>query len=199
MEWVLVSILSYLFGSVPFSYIIPKWWKGVDVRKMGSGNVGATNVIRNVGTGVGALCLFLDAMKGFLPVFITRSLFGEPKLVALAAITAVLGHDFPVFLKFKGGKGVSSSFGVVIALSWLLGLIFAAVWTVLVFVTKYASVGSLTALYLSAVLGFLILGYDAGMLVLILAVLSTLRHSENIQRLARGEEKKVELFKRWRK
>lgn len=199
MEWILVPVLSYLFGSVPFSYIVPKWWKGIDVRKMGSGNVGATNVIRNVGTGVGALCLFLDAMKGFLPVIITRSLFGEPKLVALAAMAAVFGHDFPVFLKFKGGKGVSTSFGIVIALSWLLGLLFAVVWTLLVIVTKYASVGSLTALYLSAALGFLIFGYDTGMLILILAVLSTLRHSENIQRLIRGEEKKVELFKRWKR
>jgi glycerol-3-phosphate acyltransferase PlsY len=196
VEWWVLPLLGYLIGSIPFSYLIPKWLKGVDVRKVGSGNVGATNAIRTTGPVVGGLCLLLDALKGFFPAFLAGYISGNPKLVSLTAILTVLGHDFPVFMKFKGGKGVASTLGVIFYLSWPTGVVFSLVWFFVVMITGYASLGSLIGLYTSALLGYLLKGYDAGMLILILAVLSTLRHSENIQRLLSGTERKVTLFKR---
>ncbi|PLV55687.1 glycerol-3-phosphate 1-O-acyltransferase PlsY [Thermotoga sp. SG1] len=196
MEWWVFPLLGYLVGSIPFSYLIPKWIKGVDVRKVGSGNIGATNAIRTTGPAVGGLCLLLDALKGFFPAFLAGSTSSDPKLVSLTAILTVLGHDFPVFMKFKGGKGVASTLGVIFYLSWPTGIVFALVWFFVVMITGYASLGSLIGLYTSALLGYILKGYDAGMLILILAVLSTLRHSENIRRLLSGTERKVTLFKR---
>lgn len=196
MYWWFFPVLGYFMGSIPFSYLIPKWLKGIDVRKVGSGNVGATNAIRTTGPLVGGICLLLDALKGFFPVFIAATFSGDPKIVSLTAIATVLGHDFSIFMKFKGGKGVASTLGIIFCLSWPTGLVFTLIWLVIVILTKYASLGSLVALYVSALLGYLLKGYDTGMLILILAVLSTLRHSENIQRLLNGTERKVNLFKR---
>ncbi|MCD6551722.1 glycerol-3-phosphate 1-O-acyltransferase PlsY [Thermotoga sp.] len=196
MEWWVFPLTGYLIGSIPFSYLVPKWLKGVDVRKAGSGNVGATNAIRTTGHVVGGICLLLDALKGFFPVLLAGSISEDPKLVSLTAILTVLGHDFSVFMKFKGGKGVASTLGIIFYLSWPIGIVFSLVWLFVVMITGYASLGSLIGLYISALLGYLFKGYDAGMLILILAVLSTLRHSGNIQRLLHGTERKVTLFKR---
>ncbi|PLV60177.1 glycerol-3-phosphate 1-O-acyltransferase PlsY [Thermotoga sp. KOL6] len=196
MEWWLFPLIGYLVGSIPFSYLIPKWLKGIDIRKIGSGNVGATNAIRTTGPAIGGLCLLLDALKGFFPVFLTGIVSEDPKIISLTAIFTVLGHDFPVFMRFKGGKGVASTLGIIFYLAWPVGLVFTSVWILIVSFTRYASLGSLVGLYISALLGFFFRGYDTGMLILILAVLSTLRHSENIRRLLNGTERKVSLFKR---
>ncbi len=187
-------IISYLCGSIPFSFLIP-WRKGIDIRKTGSGNVGGTNVLRTLGPKWGLLSITLDFLKAFIPILIIRLIFGVDSWVPyLSLIALVLGHDYPIFLKFKGGKGVASTLGGYFALSPILGVIFLLVWIFVVLSTKYVSVSSLLGLLITAILSFF-WNLKMGITYTLLFFLSLYRHRSNIKRILSNSENKTDIIK----
>ena len=143
MEIILVVSFSYLSGSIPFGLILTKFFGGQDIRKIGSGNIGATNVLRTGNKFLAALTLVLDILKGYMPVIISLQYF--PELIQLSCLLAFLGHIFPVWLKFNGGKGVATYLGILLALSIQLGFLFIFTWMVVSLIFKYSSVSSMFA------------------------------------------------------
>ena len=163
-----------------------------DIRLIGSGNIGATNVLRTGNKKLVALTLLLDAGKGLVVVELAQ-FFGGPELTWFAAIGVVVGHIFPVWLRFRGCKGVATIIGTILGLSWLSGLAVMVIWLVVAIAFRYSSVASLVALTLAPVLGWFIADPQVGQLAAIFAVLVWLRHIGNIRRLVRGEESKIAL------
>ena len=141
MDIILVVFFSYLSGSIPFGLILTKFFDGQDVRKIGSGNIGATNVLRTGNKYLAATTLILDILKGYVPVVITQNFF--PEQVQLSALMAFLGHIFPLWLKFKGGKGVATYLGILFALSYELSVLFIFTWVVVSLIFKYSSLSSI--------------------------------------------------------
>ena len=143
MDILIVVLFSYLSGSIPFGLILTKIFGGQDIRNIGSGNIGATNVLRTGNKFLAALTLLLDILKGYIPVIISQQHF--PELIQLSCLLAFFGHIFPVWLKFKGGKGVATYLGILLALSIQLGLLFMFTWLVISLIFKYSSVSSMFA------------------------------------------------------
>ncbi len=190
------AVAAYLIGSIPTGYLIVKAKTGKDIREIGSGSTGATNVKRVLGKKWFFIVMLLDALKGAIPVFIASltsadyNVFGI--FAVITAIFVIIGHSKPLFLKFKGGKSVASGVGTIIALNWQVGLILALVWGVITYFTKYVSVGSIVALILSPFLMLLFKAPGAYILYCtIAAIYVTYLHRENIKRLVKGEENKV--------
>lgn len=178
------ALLAYLIGAIPFSYLIARA-RGIDVRQVGSGNVGATNVARAAGRGWGAFALLLDVAKGVAGVALGLAL-GTP--LSLGGM-AVIGHNWSVFLNFQGGKGVATTLGLLGALAWPVALVTVGVWGGLVAATRYVSVGSVGCLLLAPI-WLIVFGYPAEVVGLmgVLGVLSVYQHRANIRRLLSGEE-----------
>jgi acyl phosphate:glycerol-3-phosphate acyltransferase len=203
--WDIPLILgAYLVGSVPFAYLIAKAVRGIDIREVGSGNVGATNVGRALGRKWGILVFALDVLKGFLPTLAALLAhgcrIGEPALplgVALTGFAAVAGHNWPVFLKFKGGKGMATSCGVFLAVFPLGLLIALGVWAATVALTRYVSVGSMVAAAVLLISALFLRNDPFGegkfltVLAAVAAVLSIVRHRSNIGRLIHGTENRI--------
>ncbi len=187
------AALSYIIGSIPTGYLIVKAKTGKDIREIGSGSTGATNVKRVLGKKWFFIVMLLDAIKGALPVIAAKLLYPDIPLAAvIAAIFVIIGHSKPIFLKFKGGKSVASGVGTILALNWQIGLILAVVWSIITYITKYVSVGSIIALILSPFLMFLFKAPFAYVVYCVVAaVYVTYLHRENIKRLIKGEENKV--------
>ena len=141
MNIFLISLISYFIGSIPFGLLLTKIFTGKDVREIGSGNIGATNVLRTGNKLLAAITLLLDTLKGYMPVIISLKYF--PELTPLSCIITFLGHVFPVWLKFKGGKGVATYLGILFALDYGLSLLFIFTWTVVFLIFKYSSVASI--------------------------------------------------------
>jgi acyl phosphate:glycerol-3-phosphate acyltransferase len=185
------ALLGYLLGSIPFGYILVRIFRGQDVRQIGSGNIGATNVARSSPM-LGVLTLILDACKGLTAVFLTSRLFpGQPTLLLIAALFAVIGHLFPVWLRFKGGKGVATGLGAFILLTPKALLLMVGIFVAIVIATRYVSLGSIVAVALFPLLAFLLDGYRATNALCIMTVCSALiivKHSKNIRRLCDGTE-----------
>ncbi|OKY75685.1 MAG: acyl-phosphate glycerol 3-phosphate acyltransferase [Desulfobulbaceae bacterium DB1] len=182
-------ILSYLVGSIPFGLLLGKL-AGVDVRRDGSGNIGATNVSRLVGKKVGALTLLLDAAKGFVPMLVADGLGADGNVVMLCGGASFLGHLFPLYLKFKGGKGVATALGIFLYLSPVALLICIAAFVAAVGLSGYVSVGSLVAAGVMPVVVFLQKGTGGCFfLAIFVSLLVWLKHRDNIARLVRHEEK----------
>ena len=191
-EPVAAILLAYLLGSVPFGLLLTKAAGLGDVRSIGSGNIGATNVLRTGRKGLAAATLLLDALKGAGAVLIVHALWPDmPQLMPLAAIFAFLGHLFPVWLGFKGGKGVATLIGVVAVLLWQAALIVAAVWILALLVTRYSSVGGMAAGVAAPIAAFFLQRVDLAVLFLGFALLILWKHRANIGRLFRGTEPKV--------
>jgi acyl phosphate:glycerol-3-phosphate acyltransferase len=189
----LALIFGYLCGSVPFGLILTKLAGTTDLRSIGSGNIGATNVLRTGRKDLAALTLLADALKGTLAVLATAYFdHGDfPPLALCAALGAFLGHVFPVWLRFKGGKGVATFLGCLFGIAWQAGLVFVAVWLAVAFVTRYSSAAALVA---SALTPFALLWFgarEAAALFAGLAVLLWILHRANIARLIGGEESKI--------
>ncbi|MDF2940702.1 MAG: plsY [Gammaproteobacteria bacterium] len=184
-------IVSYLIGSVNCAIIICKLMGLPSPRSVGSGNPGATNVLRLGSKKAAALTLFGDFIKGVLPVAIAHTLHFSPMALSLIALAAVLGHIFPVFFGFKGGKGVATLIGVLFALNLLLGLCFVLSWAVIAFLFRISSLSSLIATLLSPVFGYFILGSESLIPLIILAAIVIARHHSNIKRLLAGTESKI--------
>jgi glycerol-3-phosphate acyltransferase PlsY len=185
--------LAYVAGSIPFGLVVARA-KGIDIRAVGSGNIGATNVARALGKTWAIVVLLLDAAKGYVPVKVGQHLGLSPRAVAVAGVAAVVGHMFTIFLRGRGGKGVATSLGVALALSPLAALCAFGVYAVAYGLSRLSSVGSLLGIW-SFPVWALILGRALPgphlFLALTAAVLVTIRHRENIARLLRGEEKKA--------
>jgi glycerol-3-phosphate acyltransferase PlsY len=184
------ALLGYLIGSIPFGLLLTKAAGMGDVRQIGSGNIGATNVLRTGKKGLAAGTLVLDLLKGFAPVAVAGHLWGEVAM-AFAAGAAVLGHCFPVWLGFKGGKGVATNAGVAFGLAWPLGLAYAFVWLSILAIFRISSLAGMAAVVAAAAAAPLF-GYPQFFPVLgAIALLIIYLHRENIARLAKGEEPRV--------
>jgi len=181
---------GYLLGSIPFGLILTRMAGLGDIRKMGSGNIGTTNVLRTGNKALAALTLLCDAGKGFLAVFIAK-MYG-PDMALVAAFGAVIGHLFPVWLGFKGGKGVATTLGVLLALSPAMGSLCCLTWLVVAFLFRYSSLAGILSVAAGPLLAwFLLADLQMVQLTAVLAVLVWLRHHENIRRLLSGRESKI--------
>jgi glycerol-3-phosphate acyltransferase PlsY len=193
---ILFVLLLYICGSIPFSYILPWKLKGVDIRKVGSGNIGATNVMRACGLKLGILCLILDASKAFVPLMLMRYVFipGDPNLaiwLSLSAFAVIIGHDFSVFMKFAGGKGVSSTLGVFFAIHPISGLVFFTLGLTIALTTKVMSLASIAAMTVATICIFFLVDQPVFWgLYVCMTLFSVYRHRGNIKRLISGRENK---------
>jgi glycerol-3-phosphate acyltransferase PlsY len=189
---ILAVILGYLSGSIPFGLLLTRWAGLGDVRAIGSGNIGATNVLRTGNKKIAALTLLADAVKGTIPILIMKALGGETAGL-IAGLAAFAGHLFPVWLGFKGGKGVATNIGILFGLYWPLGLTFLAVWVIMAALFRISSLSALTASALSPLWAWL-LGKPSFVLALVvIGVLIWVMHRANIVRLIKGEEAKIKL------
>ena len=207
--YIIVSIVAYLLGSISFSVIISKRIAGFDVREKGSGNAGATNMLRTVGKQAALLTLLCDALKGVVAILFAIIVgkivkdIDKALLVQLAGIFVVLGHTFPIFFEFKGGKGVATSLGVLLMTNWQIGLICLVFALILMVLTKMVSMGSVGAAILFPVLVLFIhtnytVQEGSGYLIysIILAIIVAFNHRKNIQRILNGTENKLSLKKK---
>jgi acyl phosphate:glycerol-3-phosphate acyltransferase len=203
----IIAFIAYLLGSIPFGYILVRVFRGEDVRATGSGNIGATNVARKA-PGLGIATLILDAAKGFAAVYMALAIahsrlnhffpgyidsydVSPIVLMSLAAVFAILGHVFPLWLKFKGGKGVATFLGILLAVAWPAALGFAAIWLAVAALTRYSSLSALVASAFSPALLWLLDQPGAAALFVILTVLIFITHRTNIARLLEGTEGKI--------
>jgi len=202
---ILITIIAYLFGSIPTAYLLFKIKKGDDIRKYGSGNVGGTNVIRTLGTGWGLFIIIVDMLKGFLPILAVYLIYPDDfVLLAVVLLAVALGHVFPVFIKFRGGKAIATTFGAIAGISslpfiteptWLRILpMFLAlgVWILVFAITRIVSLGSLIAAVAVPVC-FYFTRYPLAIIIagIFCAILIFITHRENIKRLVRGKEKRI--------
>ena len=185
-------VVAYLIGSVPFGLILTRLAGAGDVRRIGSGNIGATNVLRTGRKGLALATLALDVLKGALPVWLAYRYLG-PDMAVVVGLGAVLGHCFPVWLKFKGGKGVATAAGVVVALTPAAAAIAIGVFVVVVLATRYVSLGSMLGTIAAAPSAWLMGHVQAAELYLLLALIIVLKHAGNIRRLAQGTESRLDL------
>ena len=184
---ILALALGYLSGSIPFGLILTRAAGLGDIRNIGSGNIGATNVLRTGNKKIAAATLVLDALKPAVPVLVARHFWGEVAAL-LAAVGAFFGHCFPVWLGFKGGKGVAVMIGSLLALAWPVGLIFCAVWLLIAFARKISSLAALTAAATAPIFAYLFGSPLLALTVIALALLLFFQHRENIARLLAGTE-----------
>lgn len=187
---VIISIVSFILGSIPSGYLIGKV-KGVDIRNIGSGNIGASNAFRVLGKKEGAMTLLLDMLKGLVTVAIVWLMFKNLIFAEISAVFAVLGHDFSIFLRFKGGKGVATTYGVCILFS-TYAFFGIALWLLILKVTKYASLASLLSFgIVLAIILFVNTNISVKYLFITLFLLMLIRHYPNIVRLLQGKEHKI--------
>jgi len=182
-------LITYLVASIPFGYIVGKIF-GKDITKEGSGNIGATNVTRTIGKKAGVLVLILDMLKGFIPVFVAKNyLFFDDRFVALIAVTAVVGHCYSVFMKFRGGKGVATGIGVLLALSPKVALIVIILWIGIFLTTGYVSLASVISAFMSWIMmNYIVENYYYTLAALLASFVIIYKHSSNIERLIKGTE-----------
>lgn len=196
MKSILLFIISYLIGSISYSYILGMIIKMKDIRKYGSNNAGATNMFRVFGPKLGIITLLLDVLKGVLAVFIARY-FKVDYAGYIALAGAVIGHDFPFYLNFNAGKGVSTTIGGILALDIKFGLAIVAAMFIIVVITKYVSLASIL-MFIAVFIRTYIIYKEFNLAViicLVLAIIGIMRHSKNITRLVKGEESKFYIFK----
>ena len=188
------ALFGYLLGSIPFGLVLTKLAGLGDIRKVGSGNIGATNVLRTGSKKLAAVTLLLDGAKGAVALLIA-GLWG-PDMAILAAAGAMLGHCFPVWLKFNGGKGVATALGILIAIAWPVGLLACATWLAVAALFRYSSLAALAALALAPVYAWYLADPQRMQLALFIAFLVWLRHKTNIVRLLRGQESRISFSKK---
>ena len=191
MDYIVTALISYLFGSIPFGYLFTKILLKKDIRNIGSGNIGATNVLRAGNKSLGYLTLILDIAKAVVPVIYIK--FNYPDLVYVSALCAFLGHLFPIWLKFKGGKGVATFVGILISINIYYALVFGIVWTLTFLISRYSSLSSLFA-SISIPIYLLIINQSNIIFFIIMFVLIFYTHRENIKRLINKEETKSKIY-----
>ncbi len=191
MSKYIIAFMAYLVGSIPFGLILTSI-NGIDIKKIGSGNIGATNVLRTGSKKAAIATLLLDSLKGFIIVFIVQRVYND--YTSLVGIVAILGHIFPIWLKFKGGKGIATTVGVLLGLNIYAGMVFILMWVITFAIFRYSSLASLTATIASAVIS---LFYFKGVSITLIVVtpLIIIRHYDNIIKLIQGKEHKFYMKK----
>lgn len=192
-SYILTALIAYLAGSIPFGLILVRFTGAGDLRAIGSGNIGATNVLRTGRKGIALATLFLDCGKGALPVLVSQHYNND--LAIVAGIFSVIGHIFPVWLRFKGGKGVATIIGVLLAIAWQIGLLTISIWVILAVTFRYSSLAAILSLALSAAYSWIFANTNLSIMITIIASICIIRHMENIQRLVKGTESKIKLRK----
>jgi len=190
---ILVILISYILGSIPFGYIVSKLVKKIDIRDYGSGNIGATNTLRILGPFMASIVLIGDIGKGYFSIYLSRLISQDSIFIlTMAGLAVICGHDWSLFLKFKGGKGVATTFGVILALNPMISILAAIVWGIVIINTRYASLSSISAVI--SIMIFTILfkqPYEYIIFSMIIIILTIFRHKENIKRLKLGNESKI--------
>jgi glycerol-3-phosphate acyltransferase PlsY len=191
MEYLIIALGSYLLGSIPFGFILTKVFLKKDIRDIGSGNIGATNALRTGNKLLGFATLILDITKAILPILFVK--FNYPEYIFIASLSAFLGHVFPVWLKFKGGKGVATYVGILFSINLILGLIFIISWAITFFISKYSSLSSLVASLMVPIYLIIFENYNS-IFFIIMFVLIFYTHKENVKRLKNKEESKTKIY-----
>ena len=192
MELILVILISYLLGSIPFGLILTKIFLKKDIREVGSGNIGATNVLRSGSKSIGYLTLTLDVLKAVIPVLYIK--FNYPDLIFISSLSVFIGHVFPIWLKLKGGKGVATYLGVLFSLNIYFGIVFVVSWLIVFLISKYSSLGSILSSLTIPIFIFLNSKYENEYFFLIMFVLILYTHRENVKRLINKEESKTKIY-----
>ena len=192
MEYLIVGITSYLMGSIPFGFILTKIFLKKDIREIGSGNIGATNALRTGNKLVGYSTLILDIVKAIIPVIYVK--MNYPELIYIASLCAFLGHVFPIWLKFKGGKGVATYVGILFSINILLGLIFVISWGVIFLISRYSSLSSIIGSLSVPLYLFITTEKSSVFFFITMFVLIFFTHRENIIRLKNREESKTKIY-----
>ena len=192
MDIFFIAVTCYLIGSIPFGFILTKIFLKKDVRKIGSGNIGATNVLRTGNKTVGYLTLILDILKALIPVIYVKFFFQD--FIYISALCVILGHVFPLWLKFKGGKGVATFVGILFAIDIYLGVVFTISWFITFFISKYSSLSSLVGAASIPIYLLILTQFDQVIFFTIMFVLIFFTHRENIKRLKNKEETKTKIY-----
>ncbi len=192
--YVLTAIIAYLAGSIPFGLILVNITGAGNLREIGSGNIGATNVLRTGHKNIAIATLILDCSKGWLTVIVAQS--HGLDLAIISGVCTVVGHIFPIWLKFRGGKGVATVLGVLLAIAWQVGLTAIATWLIIAAIFRYSSLAAILALTLSTVYAWYLPDTNVSIMTTLIAGLSILRHKENMWRLIKGKESKIKLGKK---
>ncbi len=192
MELILVISISYVMGSIPFGLLLTKIFLKKDIREVGSGNIGATNVLRTGNKTIGYLTLILDVIKAVIPVLYIK--FKFPELIYISSFSVFIGHVFPVWLKFKGGKGVATYVGILFSINYILGIVFVFSWLIIFFISKYSSLGSILSSLLIPIFIFFNSSYENEYFFIIMFVLILYTHRENVKRLINKEESKTKIY-----
>ncbi len=191
MEILLISILSYFIGSIPFGFVLTKFFLKKDIRNIGSGNIGATNVLRTGNKTIGYTTLFLDIMKAVIPIIYIKLYYTD--YIFIASLCIFLGHVFPIWLRFKGGKGVATYIGILFSINLSIGLVFIGVWFITFLISKYSSLSSLFA-SLSIPIYLFFFTNQNFIFFSIMFILTFYTHRENIKRLKNKEESKTKIY-----
>ena len=192
MELFIIGIISYLMGSIPFGLILTKIFLNKDIREIGSGNIGATNALRTGNKLIGYSTLILDVLKAVIPVLYVKINF--PEAVYISALCSFIGHVFPIWLKFKGGKGVATYVGILFSLNFTFGLVFGVCWLIIFFISKYSSLASLIGSLSIPVYILIMRDSETIFFYLIMFILIFFTHRENIKRLKNKEETKTKIY-----
>ena len=192
MDIFLIGIISYLMGSIPFGFILTKIFLKKDIREIGSGNIGATNALRTGNKAIGYSTLLLDILKAVAPVIYVKIFYQD--FLYIASLCAFLGHVFPIWLKFKGGKGVATYVGILFAINFYFGIIFAISWFVTFFISKFSSLSSLVGAASIPIYLLILTQFDQVIFFAIMFVLIFFTHRENIKRLKNKEETKTKIY-----
>ena len=192
MESITIGIISYLMGSIPFGFLLTKIFLEKDIREIGSGNIGATNALRTGNKLIGYSTLLLDVVKAIIPVLYVK--INHPELIYISSLCAFLGHVFPVWLKFKGGKGVATYVGILFCINYILGFVFIISWFIIFLLSKYSSLSSLLASLIIPIYHFFLIGDKNHFFFIILFILIFYTHRENIKRLKNNTESKTKIY-----
>ena len=191
MEYLIIALGSYLLGSIPFGFILTKVFLKKDIRDIGSGNIGATNALRTGNRSLGYATLILDITKAILPILYVK--LNYPDYIFIASLSAFLGHVFPIWLKFKGGKGVATYVGILFSINIFLGLIFIFSWVFIFLISKYSSLSSLVASLMVPIYLIIFENYNS-IFFIIMFVLIFYTHKENVKRLINKQESKTKIY-----
>ena len=192
MELGIIILLSYLMGSIPFGFLLTKIFLKKDIREIGSGNIGATNVLRTGNKIIGYITLSLDILKAIIPLLIIK--FNHPEFLLISALSIFLGHVFPLWLKFKGGKGVATYVGMLFCINYILGFVFIISWLIIFIIFRYSSLSSLIASLTIPLYHFFILDNNNYYFFIILFILIFFTHRENVKRLINNTESKTKIY-----
>ncbi len=192
LEISLIILISYFFGSIPFGLILTKIFIGKDIRKIGSGNIGATNVLRSGNKFMGYLTLTLDILKAVVPILFIKFYYDDQ--LYIASLSVFIGHVFPVWLKFSGGKGVATYIGILFCLNYLSGIVFCIIWLVIFFIFKYSSLSSIVSSFFVPIFKYFFISDPFYYFYFIMFIMIFYTHRENIKRLINKTESKTKIY-----